>query len=509
MENKILTFETIQSQIKDFKRIGKKVVHCHGLFHFLHVGHFQYLKRAKQQGDVLVVSVFSDKYIPENENMQFDENMRAEALTSLDFVDAVVINPFENVAELIERMRPDIFFEGFESDKPNRLFGNRIEKNESLFAKWGVEHVIMQEDNFASTAQINRYLTDLSDDIENYMRLFQRRYDFDSLKQTIGAMQDLRVLIIGDTIIDDYQYCTTIGKSSKDPTLALKFESYDVFPGGVLAVANHVAGFVGQVDLITILGEKKSYEEFIRTNLKQNIRPYFFYKKDAPTLIKRRFLDGHSMNKLLEVYVMDDTHLNGDLGKKFLKFTQSKLSEYDLVIAADFGHGAINKNLKRLLSREAPFLAVNAQSNAGNRGFNNITKYPSADYITIAEHEIRLEKRDLTGKIRPMMDSLSDIMNCRKMTVTRGLKGCMILDNEGSFVQVPRFSQKVVDRVGAGDALFAVTSLAAFLNASCEIVGFLGNVAGSLAIEIMGNQNSIDHQSVTEFIKKLYSGSAS
>lgn len=504
MKNKIQSFDVVCEQAGTYKKAGKKIVLCYGLFHFLHVGHIRYLKEAKNHGDFVIVSVRADQYIQEDENVQFDENMRAESLASLGCVDAVVINPFEKVAEFINRIRPDIYFEGFESDIQSRADLVQLEQQTALFQKWGVKRVVMKEHDFTSTLQINRYLANLPDDIQNYMALFRQRYESDTLMRVLAAMQDQKILVLGDTIIDDYQFCSAIGKSSKDPTLALKYESHDLFAGGVLAVANHIAGFAEQVDLVTILGEQDSHEDFIRSKLNGRIQPHFHYKAGAPTLIKRRFLDGHSMNKLLEVYVMDDSDLNGKLEKTFYDAISARLPDYDLVISADFGHGTINQNMKQLLSRETSFLAVNAQSNAGNRGFNNITKYPEADYICMAEHEIRLEMRDMTGKIRRMMDRLSRKMKCRKITVTRGLKGCMTLDNEGGFVQVPSFSQKVVDRVGAGDALFAVTAMAAVQDAPCEIVGFLGNVAGSLAIEMMGNQKSVDRQAVSDFITKLY-----
>ena len=79
----------------------------------------------------------------------------------------------------------------------------------------------------------------------------------------------------------------------------------------------------------------------------------------------------------------------------------------------------------------------------------------------------------------------------------------MVMDRKGGFVQIPSFATKVVDRVGAGDALFAVTALAAVQGAPSEIIGFLGNVVGSLAVEIMGNQNAIDSRTTVDFIHKL------
>jgi bifunctional ADP-heptose synthase (sugar kinase/adenylyltransferase) len=108
--------------------------------------------------------------------------------------------------------------------------------------------------------------------------------------QTIDNMAKLNVLVIGDTILDEYQYCEAIGKSSKDPVLALKYQSHDLFAGGVLAVANHVANSANSVKLVTVLGERDSHEDFIHSQLTSNIDPLFIVQDNAPILIKRRFI---------------------------------------------------------------------------------------------------------------------------------------------------------------------------------------------------------------------------
>ena len=82
----------------------------------------------------------------------------------------------------------------------------------------------------------------------------------------------------------------------------------------------------------------------------------------------------------------------------------------------------------------------------------------------------------------------------------------MVLDDEGGFVQVPTFTRQVVDSVGAGDAYFAVTAMAAVLEAPCELVGFMGNIAGSLASKRIGNQKTVSPESMREFIQQLYAG---
>ena len=506
VETKIVSFDVLTEKLAEVRKENKRIVLCNGMFHSLHVGHMRYLRRARDHGDIVVVSITGDKWIEENSHTGFEEGLRAEAVASLDMIDFVVINPFKEVVELIERIKPTVFMRGFESAENGIDKERATEQEKMILEKIGVELVVGEEYDFTSTVQINRYLSSLPEDIQNYLRIFKQRYSIDELLRTVSSMKDLKVMVIGDTILDEYRYCTAIGKSSKDPTLVLKYESSDVFAGGVLAVANHVANFVGRVDLVTVLGQVEGREGFIRAHLKENIRPQFVLRPNAPTLTKQRFLDGYSMNKLLEVYIMDDSSLDEQREKEFFDLVKAKTLEYDLIIAADFGHGAISSNLRNLLSESARFLAVNAQSNAGNRGYNNITKYRKADYVSIAEHEIRLELRDLTGKLWPMVNLLAERMGCRKFAVTRGQKGCLVHDRqEGGFIQVPSFAQRVIDRVGAGDAFFAITSLAAVLDAPAEVTGFFGNVAGSLAVEIMGNQKSVGYQKIIDYLHRLLS----
>jgi bifunctional ADP-heptose synthase (sugar kinase/adenylyltransferase) len=254
-----------------------------------------------------------------------------------------------------------------------------------------------------------------------------------------------------------------------------------------------------------VLGGIDSYEEFILSNLRSNIDPHYLFKPNAPTLIKKRFIDGYSTNKLFEVYVMDDSFLDTDQDRQFCNFLGEKLPEYDLVVVADFGHGTISPNMIDVIAQKAPFLAVNTQSNAGNRGFNTITKYPKADYVSLAEHEVRLEMRDPSGKLFPMIYKLAKAMRSRHFIVTRGKTGCMLTDQLGSLFQVPCFAENVVDRVGAGDAFFVLTSLFSVLNAPGELLGFIGNVAGSIAVGIMGNKKAIEKNSVAEYVRNLLS----
>ncbi len=502
--DKIVKIEELAGIIKQLRNRGKKVVHCHGVFDLLHIGHIRYFEQAKLMGDVLVVTVTPDCYVDKGPHRPaFTDLLRAEAIASLSVVDFVAVNQWPTAEETLRLLKPDFYVKGSEFKNTSSDMTGKIGREEEVVKEIGATLVFTEDIVFSSSNLINRYLSTLSEEIQQYLNLFRQRYTIEEVWELIDRMASLNVLVIGDTILDEYQYCEAIGKSSKDPTLALKYVSQDRFAGGALAVANHVANFANRVHLITVLGDQDRQEEFIRKQLHPKVVPHFATKKNAPTLIKRRFIDNYSFNKLFEVYIMDDSNLSSEEETNIFSFVNHEINQCDLVIAADFGHGAINKNITDLLVDKAPFLAVNTQANAGNRGFNTIARYGRADYACLAEHEIRLEMRDLDGNLRGMMEKIGTNLNCRHFVVTRGRKGCLIWGKQGEFVGIPSFAQKVVDRVGAGDAFLSVTALGAVIGAPDELIGFIGNIVGGLAVEVIGNQKSIDKLSVNKFVTSL------
>jgi sugar/nucleoside kinase (ribokinase family) len=174
-----------------------------------------------------------------------------------------------------------------------------------------------------------------------------------------------------------------------------------------------------------------------------------------------------------------------------------------MVVSADFGHGAVSLSLSDALVQHSPFLAVNTQVNAGNAAMHTISKYARADYISLTERELRLDCRDQTRDLRPLGCEAASRFSSQALAITKGRQGACLCGPDGAFVVVPAFASKAVDSVGSGDAFFAISSLAVRLGAPLEVAGFLGNVAGALAVQIIGNQKAIDKVSLTKYITSL------
>jgi rfaE bifunctional protein nucleotidyltransferase chain/domain len=486
------SLEDLAIALDRLRAAGKRIVHCHGVFDLLHIGHVRHFEQARALGDVLVVTITPDRFVNKGVGRPaFTEKLRAEFLASLGCVDFVAINRWPTAVETIQLLRPAIFAKGSEFRGMNDTIGHVAREAEAI-REVGGEIAFTDDLVYSSSGLINQFLSPYPDEVRDFLADFAARYSADEVLAPLRAAEDLRVLVVGETIIDEYTYCEAIGKSGKEPVLATRFLGTDRFGGGVLACANHLAGFVKSVDVFTQLGEGGDEEEFVRGVLKPNVMPNFLEKPNSPTIAKQRFVEKYLSQKMFEVYRMNDAPLDERRDAELCTRLREMLPEYDLVVVADYGHGMLSPNAVDVLCRDAKFLAVNTQSNAGNHGFNMISKYRRADYVCLAQREVALETRNQQLSAEEMAEHIAAKLDCPRVMITRGSHGTLFHTAPDRFDRVPALATKVVDRVGAGDAVLCVTALCAAMKAPPQVTAFLGNVVGAEAVAILGNQRSIE-----------------
>lgn len=332
---------------------------------------------------------------------------------------------------------------------------------------------------------------------------FKARHSTGEVLDAVAALRPLKVLVVGEAIIDEYSYCTPIGKAPKDPIISTKHVRLERQAGGALACANHVAGFCDEVHLVTCLGGDDSQEAFVRGRLRPNVTPRFFVRDGAPTITKRRYVWEAALLKMFEVAVMDDTPLPGELEAPLLAHLDRALPAYDVVIAADYGHGLLGPRSVSMLAERARFLAVNTQANPGNLGFNVITKYPRAGYVCIDELEVRLAMRDRWSPVAELAGAIRGLLKCSAMSVTRGHEGVLASGADEIPWEIPALSRDVVDRMGAGDAYLAITSPCVAAGMPTDVVALLGSAAAALAVRTVGNRSFVEAAAVQRFVSAL------
>lgn len=486
------------------RRDGARIVLCHGVFDLLHVGHIRHLRRARSEGDVLVVTLTPDHWVNKGPNRPaFPQALRAEAVASLDCVDFVAVNEWPTAVETIEFLRPDVYVKGGEYRDAERDVTGAIVRERTAVEAVGGRIAFTDELTFSSSHLLNAYLPVLPEESRRYLVDFSARHDPQAVLAHIGAARSLKVLVVGEAIIDEYQYCHAIGKSSKAPTVVARSESLERFAGGILAVANHLADFCAEVTVVTQLGAIASHEAFIREQLDSRVRPHFLERRDAPTIVKRRFVESYFFTPMFELYEMNDESLHGEDDARLCEALQRHCREADLVVVVDYGHSMLSANAVDVLCSESRFLAMNAQANAGNRGYHRISKYPRANFICAAEHEMYLEAHDWRGDLHPVLVDVAARLSCPRVIVTCGKRGALAYGADEGFVEVPAMAAKVVDRVGAGDAFLSATAPLAATGAPLDIIAFAGNVAGAEAVATVGHRRYLRSEAFAKHIQAL------
>ena len=505
IKDKIFFLDDLVRRVERFKRAGKVVVQSHGVFDILHPGMLQHLNSAKEQGDVLIVTVIRDRDVKKGPGRPiFPENLRAENAASLSIVDYVSVVDDEIPFQCVKAIKPDIFAKGQAYKDRDSVVHKRIfdEEKEIYFGKSKICET--KGFSFSSSALIKDFSNIYAEDVKMFLERFRRKYAFKDIAKRIDGLKGLRVLLIGDGIVDEYHYCTPLGKSAKAHLVVNKHLSHETFAGGVFAIANHIAGLCDNVRLISLLGNGDSKEDFIRNNLKPNVDAKFFHRDDGPTIVKKRYIDQYLNQKLFEVNYLNDNYIEERLEAEIVKCLKKKLPSYDIVLVSDFGHGFISKNVISAIKKFSAGFAVNTQTNGANAGYNMITKYQGPAYVCLDEPEVRLSAQDRYGDIEAIAKETACAVKSDYFIVTRGKHGSMGIDTrKGEVNATPAFSTKVIDTVGAGDAFFAYTAPCIARGMPLDMVSFIGNAVGALAVQIVCNKRPVEKRELLDFIHTL------
>ena len=504
---KIKRINELGKLVLQLKKEGKKIVHCHGVFDLIHPGHIRHLASAKKNGDILVVTVTADRYVKKGPGRPiFNQNLRTEVLSCLEQIDYVAVIDSESAVPAIKKIKPDFYVKGpdYRNRKKIEALPRKLADEEKAVKAVGGKLIFSVDDIiFSSSRLINQYLDVYPAKTKHYLETLGRKYPPDAIMEKLLTLKRLKVLVIGDAIIDQYVYCLPLGKSSKEPIMVHRHTAEESFLGGALAAANHLSALVSEVEILSVLGSKNSYENFIAKNLKKEVKSQFYFWEERETIVKRRYLDAFTKQKLFQISYLGDEDIPAAIEEKILSFLKKNISNYDFVVVYDFGHGLFTPKIVKFLCAKAPFLALNVQANSANYGFNIITKYSRADYVCIDEQEIRLATHKKHEDLRKLIRKIYKKMKCSRMIVTRGPYGSDGYFKSQGFLNSPALTDKIVDRVGAGDALFAITAPCVAGGLENDLTAFVGNVAGALQIQTVGNRKPVEFPEMVKFINRL------
>jgi rfaE bifunctional protein nucleotidyltransferase chain/domain len=447
---------------------GQRVVLAHGVFDVLHLGHIRHLQEARAQGDRLIVSVTADHNVNKGIGRpRFTAAQRVEALMALECVDYAFVTPFPTASGVICNLKPDIYVKGIDyANTANPFHAADCAEVE----KYGGKVYITKAEKFSSSRLINAERH--GENVAAYLARARERGFAAKIKEAIAKADEMKIVFIGENIVDEYVYVTALGKPSKEFILATAEKRREQFFGGIVAAAKHC--------------EWKNVS----------------YVSQALGLIKTRFVDEDFTRKLFEVYSEQRLELTEHHRAKFARDIDDACGA-DVTIVMDFGHGLIDDTSRRLLEG-AKFFAVNAQTNAGNVGFNPVTLYNEADLVCVDEPEARFATYLPTLALGAVALSLMERVRTDNIVVTRGKNGALACCRWEHPIQIPAFTTtQVTDTIGAGDAFLATAAPLLAAGLELEAAAFAGNVAGAIKTTIVGHRSHVTRDDLLQNIEAL------
>ena len=333
--------------VRKEKESGNKIVQCHGTFDLIHPGHVIHFEESKGMGDTLIVTVTGEKFVNKGPGRPyFNDELRLKSLAALESVDYVAIIPYPAAVEAIEAVRPDIYCKGKEYENAkDDVTGNMADDVKTVKATGGVIRYVGSV-VFSSTKLLHGNFTTQTPEVKSFCQSISQTYEPDELRSMVDSFSDLKVLVIGDIIFDEYETVQVQGLTSKNRILSGRRLYGNQQAGGALAVYRHALEFTEDIKFLSVVGKEPWIENEIRKFVSED-NDKIVRCREFTSIRKLRFVepykDGVELNKLFSVNYINEAEISKSAEEKVLDSLASMIQGFDLVLVMDFGHGLMTR----------------------------------------------------------------------------------------------------------------------------------------------------------------------
>lgn len=468
MSTKIISFEALSQIDNPLER----VVHCHGVFDVLHAGHLKYFTEAKRHGDLLVVTLTSDRFVNKGPGRPyFTAQIRAEMLAAMNLVDYVAISDHPAAVPAINQLKPNYYVKGPDYKDRSKDITGEIYNEEAAVKAHGGILVFTDDETYSSSQILNKFFMNWTEDqlkvIDKVKALGGESYIYSLLEK----LEKETVCIIGEPILDVYRFCIPEGISSKSPSVSARLQYEEEYRGGAWAIQSHLKDFVKEVTL--------------------------YYPEDMTIPRKIRYISLDKSQRIFEVTIMEP-----DNWISSIPVSLWRAKEADICILADFGHRLFEGEVLNRLKEIQCFVGLNVQTNSSNYGYNLFRKHKRFDLLSLDTREARLAMADRSSDILTIARGIKNELTGRHLGLTLGSNGAWLFTG-GKECYSPAFTDVILDATGAGDAFFALATCLVKIGADPSATLFLSNVFAGLKTKIIGNKSPVTKASLVKAVTSI------
>jgi len=469
-------------EIRQRAGIGRRIVFVSGNFNIVHPGHLRLLQFAADCGDFLAVGVNPDG----NDGVTLPAAMRLEGVRAIGIVNhAFVLD--EKPETFIERLRPEVVVKGKE-------FEGRFNAEKKMMDGYG-GHLLFGsgEVRFSSLDLLQREFRETNYSSIEKPTDFPDRHGFDNREQIalIRRFNNMRVIVVGDLIVDEYVTCDALGMSQEDPTLVVTPIKQDRFIGGAGIVAAHAHGLGAEVQYFGVVGQDAT-AKFAESTLEHfDVKTRLFNDESRPTTLKTRYRANGKT--LLRVSQVRQHEIGRELCDELCKEVVRAAEKCDLLLFSDFNYGCLPQAVVDCVAskcKERGVVMV-ADSQASSQ-VGDVSRFTGMRLLAPTEYEARLATRDFSSGLAVLAERLRAKAAAQDVFVTLGAEGLLIHARSADgkeYVtdQLPAFNRAPKDPAGAGDSLMTCSAMTLVAGGDIWQSAYLGSVAAACQVGRVGN----------------------
>jgi rfaE bifunctional protein kinase chain/domain len=460
----------------------------YGHFTTIHAGHIRYLRHARSLGAELVVALVGDGPADQPSPYPFRQPERAEALELLGLVDAIVLLQADELEEVIRQLQPAVLVLGTELEGAERLKGPLA----LLRAQGGSVQFHAGEVSYASADLLNSSERDLRQRRREQFRTACRRQELnrDALLGAMQAWGGTRLIVLGDTIVDQYAACEAIGMSAEAPVVVVRELARRNFIGAAAVVAAHIRALGAQCDLVSVVGDDSTADLVQQELQAQGIGDALSRDSSRPTTFKKRYVVDNQ--KLFRVSRLEQHNLDAAIEAQVIGRLEALAPAAQGIVVSDFVYGVVTPRVleavQRLAERHGLLLFGDLQCSSQ---VGSITRFERFSLLCPNERELRLALHDKDSGLESLSQQLLEQSQCERLVVKLAGDGFIAYDRtpKGQITSqpFPALSVNPLDVAGAGDSVLAVMATGLASGQAMMPTAALACCMASLAVETMGN----------------------
>ena len=476
-------YKAIIDEIRSEVDAGKRIVFVSGNFNVIHPGHQRILSFAASCGDFLVVGVNPDHpgitILP--------AELRRQGIAALSVVNhAFVLDGSPDA--FIRGLRPAFVVKGAE-------YRSRFNVEQQAVDSYGGKLLFCSGDiAFSSLELLRDEFRTLDFGSISLPSDYPQRHGFaiGDLVDVIRRFPDLRVVVVGDLIVDSYIECQPLGMSREDPTLVVSPIAEQRFLGGAGIVAAHARALGAKVTFFSVADEDPAAAFAEGELAKYGVEACLMSEEGRPTTLKQRFRAAGKA--LLRVSHLRQHDIGDHLIEALFARIAAALADADLLILSDFNYGCLPQPLvERIAAACGTHGVPMAADSQSSSQIGDISRFRDTLLITPTEHEARLALRDQNSGLVVLADRLLEKCAGHHVLVTLGGEGILIrtpspTPGEDPITdRLPAFNTAPRDVSGAGDCLLTCTAMALVAGADIWQGAYLGSAAAACQVGRVGN----------------------